>query len=270
MNLPIQGRYVTVGGTEAYYETSGENGPPILLLHTAGRDGRQWHGVMAEIGSRYTLVAPDLPGHGKSAPLPGNTLFEDCDAIADWLVALMAALGHPTFAVAGASIGGNLSILLALKHPRLTAAIAMQGADFSEFSEAARQMLVHPQINPRFSAMDFALSLVGHKALPEAREAIEWAVMTINGTAQTADLAAYGTFDVRARMGDITTPLLLVHGTDDWVVTHQMVAETHARATSSRLCRMISLDGIGHSPHMEAPKQVADMIDSFVQEAGVS
>jgi hypothetical protein len=74
----VQGGYapVTVGGTtyQIYYETAG-SGRDVLCMHTAGSDGRQFHGLMADprITADHRLVAFDLPWHGKSPPPEGAT-----------------------------------------------------------------------------------------------------------------------------------------------------------------------------------------------------
>lgn len=256
-NAPtITGHYVTVDGIRAYYETCG-SGEPILLLHTAGRDNRQWHGVMERLGDTYQLIAPDLPGHGKSAPRTDNTCFMDARQIADWLLAFMRTVVGKPFFLMGTSIGGNLSLLLPAISRDVRAAMAMQAADYSTFPEAGLQMLVHPQNNPMHSAMDFAMSLVGPAADAAGRRAIEWSVLTINARAQHDDLTAYARFDIRAQMGDIRCPMLLVHGDADWVVTRAMIDSALSRLTNAASARLVSLGGLGHYPHVEDPARIA-------------
>ena len=73
--MAITGGYVNVNGIKTYYETN--NGPhnpkgTIIALHTAGRETRQYHGMMEYWENKYTVIAFDLPAHGKSWPLPGN------------------------------------------------------------------------------------------------------------------------------------------------------------------------------------------------------
>lgn len=72
----ITGRYVYLkdiplwGRCKVFYETSGEGPIPIVFLHTAGSDSRQYHGVMNEgrMLERCTMYALDLPAHGRSFP----------------------------------------------------------------------------------------------------------------------------------------------------------------------------------------------------------
>jgi pimeloyl-ACP methyl ester carboxylesterase len=73
---PITGRYahIALAGREhrIYYEEAGD-GVPLLCLHTAGSDGRQYRAVLndEEIRRHYRVVSFDMPWHGKSSPPPG-------------------------------------------------------------------------------------------------------------------------------------------------------------------------------------------------------
>ena len=72
----ITGRYVNLDidglSYRIYFEEAGE-GPPLICMHTAGADGRQWRHLLndEEITSRFRVIAFDLPFHGKSTP-PGE------------------------------------------------------------------------------------------------------------------------------------------------------------------------------------------------------
>ena len=78
---PIIGRYVYVqcGGEtyRTYYEENGQ-GIPLICLHTAGTDGREWRHQLCdpEITKSFRVIAFDLPRHGKSIP-PGNFFKEE-------------------------------------------------------------------------------------------------------------------------------------------------------------------------------------------------
>ena len=78
--MPITGGYIVVDGIKTYYETN--NGPQnpkgtIIAMHTAGRETRQYHGMMEIWEDKYKVIAFDMPAHGKSWPLPGNVGIKD-------------------------------------------------------------------------------------------------------------------------------------------------------------------------------------------------
>lgn len=267
--LEIEGRYVEVDGAQTYYESCG-SGTPILLIHTAGRDGRQWHGLMQELGSSFRLICPDLPGHGKSWPLAGNRCLQDIHAIAEWLHRFAAQVAQASFITMGCSIGGNLSLLMGASFKEVRAIVALQGCDWTPtFTEAALDLMTHPQISLMHSNMDFSMSLVGSKATAAGRDFSEWGVLSIIPLAQQGDLRAYASCDTRDLMANITAPTLLLRGTEDWLVAEDMMQATFSRLTNARPKLFDSLPGLGHFPHLEDPVRVAAATRRFLQDAGI-
>jgi pimeloyl-ACP methyl ester carboxylesterase len=265
----ITGHYAEVQGCRTYFECSGE-GVPLLLIHTAGREGRQWHDVMSLLGSEFRCFAPDLPGHGKSWPLADNTCLQDINDIADWLRDFMAVVSPGPFVVMGCSIGGNLSLLMGARFPEVKALIALQGAARTPaFSETALELMTHPQVSLMHANMDFTMSLVGRASRPEGRSFAEWCVLTLNAPAQQGDLRAYSRCDNRDIMKDIRVPALMVRGEDDWIVSQDMVDDTKSRLVNAPICELIMIPEIGHFPHLEAPERISEIARGFFKKAGV-
>ena len=265
----ILGRYVEVGGRRIYFESCGE-GAPILAIHTAGREGRQWQGVMERLAQRYRVFVPDLPGHGKSWPLAGNRCLQDPHDIAGWLRDFTAAAIGERFIVTGCSLGGNLSLLMAALFDEVRGAVALQGCDHTpSFTETALDLMTHPQVSLMHANMDFSMSLVGSQSTTEGRDLSEWGVFSIIPVAQQADLRAYSRCDIRSLMDQVRVPVLLAHGSEDWLASAEMVELTRSRLINAPLVLMKSLPGLGHFPHLEDPDRVSEvMLDSF-EKAGL-
>jgi haloacetate dehalogenase len=111
-------RRVRTEGAEIFLRTGG-SGPPLLLLHGYPQTHVCWHKVAPELARHCTLVIADLRGYGASSAPPGDaehtayskrTMAEDC-------LAVMRALGHQRFIVAGHDRGGRVAYRLALDHP---------------------------------------------------------------------------------------------------------------------------------------------------------
>src|SRR5258705_11094737 len=96
---------------------------PLLCLHTAGSDGRQWRAVLndAEILRHWRVIAFDMPWHGKSSP-PEGWQREDyrltTDSYTSMIMTIARELGLERPVVMGCSIGGPTARKIALKHPR--------------------------------------------------------------------------------------------------------------------------------------------------------
>ena len=105
----------------------GGDGPPLLLLHGFPETHLMWHPVARRLAGSHTVVAADLPGYGASfrpAPAPDHAPHAK-RALAEDLVAAMAALGHDTFAVAAHDRGGRVAYRMALDHPQAVTRLAV-------------------------------------------------------------------------------------------------------------------------------------------------
>ncbi len=130
---------VSVAGTEIFAATGGQPFDParpcVLLVHGAGMDHTVW-----ALQSRYLahrgrgVLAVDLPGHGRSGGAPLATI----DDLADWLAALLAAVGVETAALVGHSMGALACLAAAARHPQRVRALALCGV--------AAKMPVHPEL----------------------------------------------------------------------------------------------------------------------------
>ncbi|CCH32094.1 alpha/beta hydrolase [Actinosynnema sp. NPDC047251] len=123
----FQEELVPVGEATIFVRHGGE-GPPVLLLHGHPRTSATWHRVaplLVEQG--FTVVCPDLRGYGRSrgpAPTPDHRAHSK-RAVAGDLVAVMEALGHNRFRLAGHDRGGAVALRLALDHPEAVERVAL-------------------------------------------------------------------------------------------------------------------------------------------------
>lgn len=130
VHMPVQGRSCRV-----YFEEAGQ-GVPLVCLHTAGADNRQYRHLMCDqaITSRFRVLAFDMPWHGKSYPPQGAMRDEyrlSTALYVDTILAFCDALDLSRPAVLGCSIGGRIVLELARAHAhRFRALIGVEAADF--------------------------------------------------------------------------------------------------------------------------------------------
>jgi haloacetate dehalogenase len=116
----------------------GGTGPPVLLLHGHPRTHATWHKVAPLLADRFRVVCPDLRGYGKSSKPPTDADHSPYSkrAMAGDMVALMRALGHDAFAVAGHDRGSLVAFRTAMDHATaVTALIPMDGLPVVEHLE---------------------------------------------------------------------------------------------------------------------------------------
>ncbi|PRY95341.1 pimeloyl-ACP methyl ester carboxylesterase [Hasllibacter halocynthiae] len=107
-----------VGGRRAAFHLARREGTvPAILLHGAGFDSAalSWRLFLPELARTRTVLAPDWPGQGGSAPLPRGPFR--LSRLGGWLIALMDALGIERADLVGASMGGGAAIWTAAHHP---------------------------------------------------------------------------------------------------------------------------------------------------------
>lgn len=110
--------FVAANGIRLHVRIKG-SGPPLLLLHGYPQTHAMWHAVAPALAERFTVICADLRGYGDSSKVEGSDDHSEYSkrTMAADAVALMRALGHERFAVAGHDRGGRVTHRLCLDHP---------------------------------------------------------------------------------------------------------------------------------------------------------
>jgi pimeloyl-ACP methyl ester carboxylesterase len=105
---------ITLHGHRVVYRTAGTGGPVVLLTPGITGSAKQWDEIVPLLAERYTVVAPDLLGHGESAKPRGDYSL---GAYAAGVRDLLIALGHRRATVVGHSLGGGVAMQFAYEYP---------------------------------------------------------------------------------------------------------------------------------------------------------
>jgi pimeloyl-ACP methyl ester carboxylesterase len=143
-----QGRTIT-------YESWGAGDDVIVLLHGLLLDRRMYRGLAGRLAARgYTVVVPDLLGHGASEK-PEHASEYRIDTYGEQVVALIEHLGAPGVVLGGASLGANVSLMVATTHPELVRAMVLEMPVLERAVPAAAMAFV-----PLLLAMHYAAPVV--------------------------------------------------------------------------------------------------------------
>ena len=130
--VPVDGRPVQCHVLDASPAPSTPLSLPLLFLHGLGCSSEAWKRALVELARRglpHPVFVPDMPGFGCS-PGPDETLgMED---LADWAARLLDALGVPKVHVAGNSMGGQVALALARRHPERVGGLVLVGSTVGE------------------------------------------------------------------------------------------------------------------------------------------
>lgn len=260
---PIVGRYMHLDlfgrPHRIYVEEAGE-GTPLLCLHTAGSDGRQYRGLMNDprVTRNHRVIAFDMPWHGKSSPPAGWHEEEYQLTSAQYttmVLEISAALGLDKPILIGCSIGGRIALHLALEHPeRFRAIIGLQaGAHVDPYYDL--NFLHRADVHGGEVCGAIVSGLVGPDAPDRERWETLWHYMQGGPGVFKGDLYFYKLDgDIRGRVAQIDTrrcPLFLLSGEYDYSCTPE---ETLAVAKSIPGCEVTIMKGLGHFPMSEDPQ----------------
>ena len=261
---PITGRYMRldVDGRphRLYWEEAGA-GIPLLCLHTAGSDGRQYRALLndPEITERFRVIAFDMPWHGKSSPPSGwqdEELSLTTNSYVNLVMTVSRALKLEDPVVMGCSIGGRVVLELARRHPdHFKAIIGLQSSAFVQrYFDIS--WLHRPNIHGGEMAAAYCYGLVGPAAPLEHRWAPPWPYMQGGPGIYQGDLYVYSIDgDVSGSLNEIDTrqcPVYMLTGEYDYSCTPEASRDTAAKIVGARLEIM---SGLGHFPMSEDPER---------------
>ena len=256
---PVVGRYLRLssGGEDyrIFYEEAGE-GTPLVCLHTAGADSRQFRHVLNDSGitSRFRVIAFDLPYHGRSNP-PDGWWLKKYRLTTETYVGLIRdfwrALELENPVVMGCSMGGAVVLRVAADHQdEITGIIGLESAAFAEGRD--NDFLHHPAIHGSELVACYTYGLNAPSS-PESGRRENWWYYSQSGPGiYKGDVYFYcEDWDAREDIGRIDTGrchVSLLTGEYDYSATPDM---TRAAAEAIAGARFTVMEGIGHFPMVE-------------------
>ncbi len=251
--------FVAAGGIRWHVQVAGA-GPVIVLLHGTGAASHSWRDVLPLLADRFTVVAPDLPGHGFTSALTSPTL----SAMAAAVAALLATLGHPPSLIVGHSAGAAVALRLGLDRPVPVLAFngALQpfpGIAATLFPALAKILFVNPFV-PGIMALQarapgaverFLKRSTGSVIDPRGVEL--YARLFRRRDHVAGALAMMANWDLARLASDwsgMTAPLRLVAASRD-----AAIPPATAMAVAAKIAGAEAIDwpGVGHLAHEEDP-----------------
>jgi pimeloyl-ACP methyl ester carboxylesterase len=263
---PITGRYLRVqvdGETLRLYVEEAGRGHPLVCLHTAAADTRQYRHVLTDerILARWRVIAFDMPYHGKSNP-PGRWWEREyrltTARYAATVMAVCRALGLIRPVIMGCSMGGAIVLHLAARHgAELGGVIGLESTAYAP--GRSNQFLHHPHVHGGEMAATYSTGLMAPQSPEECRRENWWYYSQSGPGVYLGDIHFYSVdWDGREDLKRIDArqcPVVLMTGEYDYSCTPEMTAEVAAQVPGSQYIRMA---GIGHFPMVENPRLFLD------------
>ena len=256
-----------------YYERG--NGPETLVLvHGFQMSGRVWQLVQAALPEdRYRTIAPDLRGAG-TTDAPADEAAYGVDVFAADLHELVTQLGLPTFTLVGHSMGGATVARFAVDHPALLKALVLVDPTDPDGRAAASPAEIDRAVDERMAARRASLaSGTGDEALglPHGGEHAALFAQLAEDVRTAPEQRLRGTVRslYRLRVGEqvarLPIPVLFTCGDADQTIPIEQLLRTWAKYPKGTGLHV--WHGVGHSPNLEVPDQLAALFQSFVERA---
>ena len=272
-------REISLHGNRVSYRAGGD-GPLLVLIHGITSSSASWEAVLPALAERYTVLAPDLLGHGQSDKPAGDySLGSHACIVRD----LMLALGHGPGTIVGHSLGGGIAMQLGYQFPELMQRLVLVssgglGREVSVFLRAVTlpgSELVLPLIASRpvidaGTGIGRALGRLGLQAGSDLGQ-IACGIASLNElgarrafvhTARSVIDAGGQRVDARDRLYlTEAVPSLLVWGDEDPIIPARHGIRAHGLMPGSRL---ELFERAGHFPHLDDAFRFISLLGEFV------
>jgi pimeloyl-ACP methyl ester carboxylesterase len=244
----------------------GGEGPPIVLLHGLADDHRLWRHVVPRLRARFETIAVDLPGHGRSGPIPDGATI---DWFADEVLGLIEGLRLVDPVVAGLSMGGGVAQYVAIRAPGLLSGLILVSTSpvfpdttVRRFTERAAQaerdgmVAVVEATVPRWFTPAFAI------ANPDEVAATRATVLATDPVQFARASRANAARDCVDGLAAIDCPVLFVGGLDDPADPERALA-IYRREIRDLTVEL--LPGASHLVPVELPERFATIVATFLE-----
>jgi pimeloyl-ACP methyl ester carboxylesterase len=277
--MPVE--LVSIHGRQVAYRTAGE-GPVVLLVHGMAGSASTWRHVMPVLAQHATVIAPDLPGHGRSEKPRGDYSL---GSLASALRDLLIVLGHERATIVGQSLGGGVAMQFAYQYPERCERLVLVnsgglGRDVHLLLRAlsfpgAEYVLAAATVSPVRSAgtaLAGALGRIGLRPQPLVEELWRaYASLGDEPTRRAFVSTLRSVVDVTGQRISAQDrlylasfmPTLIVWGDADRIIP---VSHAYAARDAMPGSHLEVFEGVGHFPHVEEPERFADALVRFVRE----
>jgi pimeloyl-ACP methyl ester carboxylesterase len=284
-------RDLAVAGSRLHYldYTAGHRrgGDVFVLAHGLGGRWQHWSENIPALGQRGRVIAVDLPGFGRSRPLPGRYSIE---AFADAIAELCRRLRLPPAVFLGHSLGGPLAVRFATRHPGLARAIVLVAGTVDVFAETlggrhlGRNLRRHPRTvaSTYFEVLTAALPAPGvlrrqisrraalrrlllwpylHRPAALATDSVGLLVDGVGARGVLPTALAVGRLCPGKGLGELRCPVMAIGADHDPI---SPLADLKAFAEAVPAARAVVLEGTGHMLMLERPDAFNTEITSFL------
>jgi 3-oxoadipate enol-lactonase len=254
-----------VNQTHLYYEVAG-TGQPLVFIHGLGSSTRDWEAQVAEFSKSYRVITFDLRGHGRSDKPAGP--YSPPQFAAD-LAGLLQTLKVPAAHLVGLSLGGGVAFQFALDYPAVVRSLTLVNTAPTLSADPAvaereveRRVGIVRQMGMRGMGQALSTALFPKPEQGDLRETFVERWAENDPEAYIAATRSMLGFDVTARLGAITCPVLIIASDQDY----GPVADKEAYRRLMPNARLVVIPDAHHALPMEQPEAFNAVLAEFLAE----
>ena len=273
-------REIVLHGHRVFFRSAG-SGPVVVLVHGITSTSATWANVLPYLAERFTVIAPDLLGHGESAKPRGDYSL---GAYASGIRDLLMALGHERATFVGHSLGGGVAMQLAYQFPEHCERLVLVssgglGRDITPILRAASlpgaelvlPLLVNEWLLGAGRAVGRLLGSVGLRVHTDVGEVLRGHASLSDGEARAAFLHTLRTIvDPQGQRVDASDrlylaqaiPFMIAWGERDPIIPVEHALTAHRLVPGSRLELFREA---GHFPHLDDPLRFVRVLTDFIE-----
>lgn len=251
-------------GTPLAHDERG-SGPALVLIHGHPFSRRMWEGQLDSLSDAFRVIAPDLPGYGRS-PARAETITPR--GLADAVIELLDAIAVERATVVGLSLGGLVAMELGLGYPDRVDRLVLTATTAAPLTadEAATRRATASRLETD-GMLDHALEMAGRLFGPAARRDPSLVLPVLETMLTTSPAGAAAALRGRAErppydrlLSGLQMPVLVLVGDADFFSTTEVTAQLVASLPDPDV---LILPGIGHMPNLEAPDRFDEAVRAF-------
>lgn len=279
VNKGFETRQIEVNGLNIRYLTAGNDGVPLVMLHGVGDSAVDWAWVLPMLGTKYRVIAPDLPGCGDSdKPKREYTL----EFLTQFLVDFLNTLQIERAVLIGNSLGGLITFRYAVSNPQQVAALVL--VDPMGFSQVVNPLLSNLTL-PIFgeAAINWSKTPLGAKQRAWARAALlfanpfkapaEWLAEQermallpgfLEATLSILRSQVYALGQQQVVLGSLSElqmPTQVIWGVNDLVLPSFQATDGAKRLVKGK---QTLIPASGHLPQTERPESFTNAVNEFL------
>ncbi len=262
--MTILRRYVELDGRRISCLTAGDpaSGTPLLLIHGSGVSAGYWVNQLLGLRDAFRVMAIDLPGHGKSDPIPNASVETYADTVAKFLTAVIP---RPVM-VAGHSLGGAVAMALAARRRDIVTGLVLLAscAKLPQAESPGERLLAFlPGPLRRILFFSMAQKLLFAPGVPMGAVSIGMQELrSCPPETILTDVQAARAMDLSEQAAKIDVPTLVLCGSRDRLTPPELSEQLRTLIPRARLG---IIEGAGHMLLLEVPERVNQAILDFAK-----